>query len=80
MSILNANYSYEYNIKDAASLSFELCATFNKEGSDMYASPNSMVDPLPPYPKQNWDHTLGRVCFERKIDKELYPPLDKTKY
>jgi len=26
----------------------------------------------------NWQHSASRVCFERTIDKELYPPLNKT--
>ena len=63
--------SYEYVVKDAASLSFELCATFNKPYSNTMESPISQVD-------QNWDHQAGRVCFERTIDKQLYPPLNKT--
>ena len=25
---------------------------------------------------QNWSHVAGRVCFERTIDKQLYPPLN----
>ena len=72
------NQSYEYNIKDAANLSFELCATFNKEGGDMYG----YVEPRA-YPSKgqadNWQHSAGRVCFERTIDKQLYPPSSKTK-
>jgi len=26
-----------------------------------------------------WWHDAGRVCFERTIDPDLYPPLDGTK-
>ena len=73
--------SYEYNIKDATNLSFELCAVFNKQGNDMYASP---AVPAPVSVSvggvtQNWQHSAGRICFERTIDKQLYPPLTKTK-
>ena len=25
----------------------------------------------------NWQHSAGRVCFERTIDKQLYPPFSK---
>jgi len=71
--------AYEYIIKDAANLSFELCATFNKEGNDQFASspvvPASV--PVKGY-MDNWAHAVGRVCFERTIDKQLYPPLNKT--
>ena len=34
-----------------------------------------------PYPgggmNESWDHEAGRVCFERTIDKDLYPPYPK---
>lgn len=73
-----ANQPYEYNIKDAASLSFELCAVFNKEGGDMYGEVRPLSIPGKGL-SDNWQHTAGRVCFERTIDKELYPPLNKTK-
>lgn len=63
--------SYEYIIKDAANLSFQLCANFNKPadqqnqkavpmyyGSDLYA--------------QNWNHPAGYYCFDRQIDPQKY--------
>lgn len=28
--------------------------------------------------EQNWVHGKDRVCFERTIDKQLYPLLNKT--
>ena len=72
--------NYEYNVKDAANLSFELCATFNKQGNDMYASPVAPAPVSVPVGSvtQNWQHSVGRVCFERTIDKQLYPPLNPT--
>jgi len=74
-----SNTNYEYIVKDAANLSFELCATFNKQSVDQYASPVSPVSvPAKGY-ADNWSHAEGRVCFERTIDKQLYPPLSKTK-
>ena len=69
---LQTKASYEYNIKDAANLSFELCATFNKP------IPKNVTMALYPVRAgidQNWDHTSGRVCFERTIDKQFYPIL-----
>lgn len=33
-----------------------------------------------PYPggvNESWDHQAGRTCFERTIDKDLYPPYPK---
>ncbi len=64
---LQSNVSYEYNVKNAASLSFELCATFNKPGK---GNNYGLADTV-------WDHASGRVCFERTIDKQLYPLIKK---
>lgn len=75
-------YVYEYRIINAENLTFELCATFNKEGGDSYNQYYGDAN----YPQlitevkgqnDNWQHTAGRVCFERTIDKQLYPPLNK---
>ena len=71
-----SSVNYEYIIKDVANLSFELCATFNKPSSK-----NNEIQPMYIIQEgigQNWDHQAGRVCFERTIDKQLYPPLNKT--
>jgi len=66
--------NYEYNLKDTASLSFELCATFNKKGvvNAQYA-----LAPMSDISSNNWDHPAGHYCFEKAIDKQLYPPLNK---
>lgn len=74
------NRPYEYNIKDASLLKFELCANFSLQGSQ--SGPG--LKAVPAYPQngefsQNWEHGQGRTCFERQIDKQLYPPLDKIK-
>jgi hypothetical protein len=73
------NQAYEYSIKDSANLTFELCATFNKDGKDQYGQARSISVPVKGFTADNWAHSAGRVCFERTIDKQLYPPLDKTK-
>lgn len=72
---------YEYIIKDATSLSFELCATFNKpsQNNQKIADKIMPIAGIPDSYNQNWDHSAGRVCFERTIDKQLYPPLNKIK-
>jgi hypothetical protein len=36
-----------------------------------------------PYPgpggiNESWDHQSGRTCFERTIDKDIYPPFEKS--
>ncbi|OGZ72113.1 MAG: hypothetical protein A2908_04445 [Candidatus Staskawiczbacteria bacterium RIFCSPLOWO2_01_FULL_38_12b] len=71
--------SYEYTIKDAANLQFELCATFNLDSK--VNNPKSIPVPAmyPGETFQNWNHTPGRVCFERIIDQQLYPPLKNGK-
>ena len=75
---------YEYNIKDSATLTFELCANFNLDNNTQSGAGKNVRQMMAvPYPydgySQNWNHSAGRVCFERTIDKQLYPPLDKTK-
>lgn len=69
--------SYEYNILDAKNLAFELCATFNKEGQDMYGEIRAM-NPDRKVLSENWKHGEGRTCFERTIDPQLYPPTRKV--
>lgn len=73
------NQPYEYTIKDASALVFELCATFKTKGNQYQQG----VKSLPAYPdssySQNWNHGIGRVCFERKIDTSLYPPIPTNK-
>jgi len=70
--------AYEYNIKDAENLSFELCAEFNRQGSDMYGEDRPAI-PAGKGLSENWSHPEGRHCFERTIDPQLYPPFSKTK-
>jgi hypothetical protein len=70
------NKAYEYTVKDAQKLSFELCATFNKEGADQYGQARPTSIPVKGFTSDNWQHSSGRVCFERTIDKQLYPPLN----
>lgn len=63
---------YVYNVKDAEVLKFELCATFSLE-SEKTATPRLIYDSF----SQNWAHSAGYVCFERTIDRQLYPPYPK---
>ena len=70
------NKPYEYIIKDLKNLAFELCAEFNLSSEVNQAVPK--YAPMSGEVVQNWNHQSGRVCFERKIDKQLYPPPEKT--
>ena len=62
---------YSYEVKDKQNLVVTLCANFARP------SPNISV-PRPAYPEpyyqQSWEHKEGYVCFERKIDPEIYKP------
>lgn len=61
---------YEYIIKDTDS--FELCAVFGlpNDSQNLRSAP---AKPIGGDYNQNWQHGAGKTCFERKIDKELYP-------
>ena len=67
---------YEYTVKNAGQLTFELCATFNLESVDELGgrTPKPVAYPYEGIP-QVWDHSAGRDCFDRTIDKQLYPPI-----
>jgi len=57
--------SYEY--RAIGPLTFELCATFKTSST---ANQNNLTRP---YGDTSWDHGIGRTCFERTIDPDLYP-------
>ncbi len=76
----------EYEYKETAPLSFQLCAVFNAE-TGMTMGGRRGVVPLQVYPPipfdsalvrgekaDNWQYSAGRVCFDRTIDPERYPP------
>lgn len=60
--------SYEY--VPTGSRTFRLCATF--------VFPSTSTQPVPAYyPLERgstWDHGVGKQCFDRTIDPQLYPP------
>lgn len=71
---------YEYAVK--GDTSFQLCANFMRasEESGEPRYPMMQKPMMAPYPSgpfgvsgDVWSHGMGRVCFERTIDKELYP-------
>jgi hypothetical protein len=66
------NESYVY--KKNSSLSFDLCADFNKisQGNSQNFPRVEYIVPIGK-PGDNWQHEAGNVCFERSIDPELYP-------
>lgn len=80
--------SYEYIPKDK--LKFELCATFALPIPKGWREYGGGVMPMIDYAKEtsavaypvggmneSWSHEAGRTCFERTIDKDIYPPYPK---
>lgn len=78
--------SYEYAPKPpVGSLSFELCAVFSESsvdtkgrgvyGGGVYpvAYDSAASYPYPVYTENVWNHSKGRVCFDRMIDPDKYP-------
>lgn len=67
--------SYEYTKK--GDTSFELCAVFATE-LRVDTSLNRISYPVGANSAEgNWFHGVGRTCFERSIDTQLYPPKTK---
>lgn len=80
---------YEYAVK--GKMTFELCATFSlpiQKGWREYSSggvipmyEKDISNVSYPYPgggtNESWNHQEGRTCFERTIDKDMYPPYPK---
>lgn len=47
-------------------------------GTDVATSSVSYPYPYPSGVNDSWDHQTGKTCFERTIDKDLYPPYPKV--
>ncbi|MDP3994071.1 MAG: hypothetical protein U1C57_00945 [Candidatus Doudnabacteria bacterium] len=73
--------SYGYQTKGSAN--FELCANFARAGRFENAPASGIQKSVPagigysPGGYGNWQHDAGRVCFERTIDRDIYPPIRK---
>lgn len=69
---------YEYAVKGPRA--FQLCATFAQAGGA--TDPRGMpVEPMMDgkWVPENWQHDAGRMCFDRDIDPERYPPYSKSR-
>lgn len=62
---------YEY--RAVGDLQFELCANFNSEDQGLTGEyqPRAVPAKIDQAP-ESWAHTVGRACFSRTIDPELY--------
>ncbi len=68
------NKPFEYSVKK--DLTFELCANFDlpsKKAEEGTLVNRGITKPISFGANDNWQHEAGRVCFERTIDKDLYP-------
>lgn len=67
----------DYSYKPGEGMSFELCATFSAKSlgtsADAASRPTVATDPY----GENWQHDAGETCFERVIDPQRFPPLNK---
>jgi len=68
--------AYEY--RATGSLQFELCANFKTKSA---LQPQPLLEtapgiPLKPIGSDNWQHDIGKTCFERTIDQQLYRALN----
>ncbi|MBP7006538.1 MAG: hypothetical protein KBC44_00730 [Candidatus Pacebacteria bacterium] len=85
--------TYEYNVLDAKGLKFELCADFSLDMPKGWREYNNGGGVMPmmdrdiavsSYPSpiggtnESWDHKAGKTCFERTIDKDMFPPFEKS--
>lgn len=72
----DAQTGQDYGYRVTGPLSFEVCATFNvpTRGTDRsYADPSIARH----IGGETWVHGAGQTCFERTIDPERYPPIEK---
>ena len=72
-----------YGYEKVSDLGFKLCADFSLD-SDRQTDSKYMTRPMPIsseayFINENWQHQKGVVCFDRKIDKDLYPILKNPK-
>lgn len=85
--------AYEYVFTKG--MSFQLCANFSRnnlgeseklKGRGGYGGNTSIAYPTPIYDgvsgaaTDNWEHAASKVCFNRTIDPDKYPPIKKIGY
>lgn len=68
---------YEYKI--LGQYQFELCANFNTDNQGETNFPETLKRVYPYAYESRWIHGVGRTCFTRTIDPELYKKDDGLK-
>lgn len=69
--------SYPYRVLD--DFQFELCADFKAESREIPLGAAKPVFPEGRGFSESWTHGIGKTCFSRTIDPELYPPIEKIR-
>lgn len=64
--------SSAYGYRAIEKLKFELCADFKTSSAETGRLAAPYPASIPGAASENWSHNIGRVCFERIIDPELY--------
>lgn len=71
-----ADYTYRVT---SAPYTFELCAEFNTESTDLpQVNGRPISTPYGGPESEDWQHGVGETCFERTIDPERYPAYEKA--
>jgi hypothetical protein len=73
---INMDGGYQY--KKTGEMTFELCATFNKENMETEKNISDIGMPSiggksDYLQNNNWNHGFGHICFPRTINPEIYP-------
>ncbi len=71
----------DYDYTKTGNTTFTLCATFKTDGtsqSSSYISKPVAVD-LPLTQEGSWTYKVGKSCYDRTIDPDIYKPADTTK-
>lgn len=65
----------DYGYRVTGPMSFEVCAVFTTSNSEEFSGKDPSVATYYGSEPGNWAHGEGMTCFERKIDKDYYPPI-----
>jgi hypothetical protein len=67
-----------YTYATTGAMSFKLCATFNRPSRNTVSKMSAPVPVGGDLMSENWKHESGETCFERTIDPDRFPPLNKS--
>lgn len=83
LPLTDAQTGQPYAYEATGALSFMLCAEFNAQSRKNQNVYSRLMPAMPMGGKgmmqDNWQHSAGRMCFDRTIDPSFYPPLNKVR-